>query len=484
MTKNRLFGFLMTMLLLLSVMNPMTASADEARSLQDESIYDLLVDRFNNANWSNDEGTDPKDMTGFTGGDFAGVTSRLNYIDNMGFTMISVGPVFHTAKYDGSEVVDYEKFEPFFGTEEEFIEMVDATQEKKIGVIADFPLSGVSEDHVWAVDGTLSSSPAGNGTINWDASNEDVKNKLKETVVSFVKNYKLDGIRLTKLNDFDEQYLNEVIDALKADNPKLYVLTDEVSTANFDSMPNIEKMQVLREAFASFDPEKYSLTQFEDKFETGLIQLDDLTGSRFTYAMIQERMFPPARWKLAATALFTLPGVPLMTYGSEIAMNGEKAPDSHQVANFKTDQELVDYIKNLNILRNTSSTIRNGDFEILHEKDGFTVYKRSSDEETWIIALNNTTVTSNFEIPADVIGDGKKLRGVLDGNTTKQGPDGEYNIVLDREVAEIYIADEDQGFNTLYLVVSILVYVLFLSFLFVVWRRGKKARAEQRNKPN
>lgn len=480
MTKNRLFGFLMTILLLLSVMNPMAASADEARSWQDESVYDLLVDRFNNANWGNDEGTDPKDANAFSGGDFAGVSSRLNYIENMGFTMISVGPIFHTAKYDGSEVLDYEQFEPYFGTEEEFKEMIEAAHEKKIGVIADFPFSGVSENHVWAKDGTLPSSPAGDGTVNWDASNEDVKNKLKETVVSYVQSYDLDGIRLTKLNDFDAQYLNEVIDALKLENPKLYVLTDEDSTANFDSMPNFEKMQALRGAFASFDPEKSSLTLFEDKFETGIIQLDNLTGARFTFDMIEQRMFPPSRWKLATAALFTLPGVPLVTYGSEIAMNGEQAPDSHQIANFKTDQELVDYIKNLNILRNTSETLRNGDFEMLHEKDGFTVYKRSSDEETWIIALNNTTVTSNFEIPADVIGDGKKLRGVLDGNTAKQSPDGEYNIVLEREVAEIFIADEDEGFNTLYLILSIIIYAAFLSFIFVIWRKGKKAKVAER----
>lgn len=457
----------------------MTASADETRSWQDESIYDLLVDRFNNANWSNDEGIDPKDPHAFSGGDFAGVGSRLNFIEQMGFTMISVGSVFHTAKYDGSEVLDYEKFEPYFGTEEEFKEMIDATHEKNIGVIADFPLSGVSENHVWAIDGTLPSSPNGNGTINWDASNENVKNKLKDTVVSFVQNYDVDGIRLTKLSDFDAQYLNEVIDALKSVNPKVYVITDEVSTANFDSVPNFEKMQALREAFSSFDPENSSLTLFEDKFETGLIQLDELTGARFTFDMIEQRMFPPSRWKLAAAALFTLPGVPLVTYGSEIAMNGEQAPDSHQMANFKTDQELIDYIKNLNILRNTSETLRNGDFELLHEKDGFTVYKRSSDEETWIIALNNTTVTSNFEIPAELIGEGKKLRGVLDGNITKQAPDGEYNIVLEREVAEIYIADEDEGFNTLYLILSILIYTAFLSLLFVLWRRGKKAKAEE-----
>ena len=53
-----------------------------------------------------------------------------------------------------------------------------------------------------------------------------------------------------------------------------------------------------------------------------------------------------------------------------------------------------------------------------------------------------------------------------------------FRIVLEREVAEIYIVDEDKGFNTPYLIASILVYVLFLGFLFTVWRKGRKSTKE------
>ncbi|MBO1913723.1 hypothetical protein J4G37_54030, partial [Microvirga sp. 3-52] len=122
------------------------------------------------------------------------------------------------------------------------------------------------------------------------------------------------------------------------------------------------------------------LQLFEDKNETDIIQFDELTGPRFTYEMFTLRMFPPTRWKIAATALFTLPGVPMMPYGSEIAVNGQEAPESHPISNFKTDMELQEYIGDLNTLRNKSDTLRNGDFELLHNKDGFTVFKRSSDE--------------------------------------------------------------------------------------------------------
>ena len=51
-----------------------------------------------------------------------------------------------------------------------------------------------------------------------------------------------------------------------------------------------------------------------------------------------------------------------MPYATEIAVNGEKAPESHPFFNFKTDMELHEWIGDLNTLRNDSEALRNGDF--------------------------------------------------------------------------------------------------------------------------
>ncbi|MCZ2257245.1 alpha-amylase family glycosyl hydrolase [Sporosarcina sp. G11-34] len=478
MKVNRWFGIILSAVLTLSIINPMGVLAENNRSFQDESIYDLLVDRFNNGNYNNDEGTNPQDLSAFSGGDFAGIHDRVDYIMKMGLTMVSLGPIFSTAKYDGSEVLDYEKLEPNFGTDEDLAKMIDKLHENELKVIADFPLSGVSEDHVWAKDGLLPSTPAGDGIINWDSSDADVQKKLKEAVISFVKTYELDGIRLTKLADFDDTYLNEVIAELKEVNDDIYVISTEQSTANFDSVPNIEKMDVLKQAFVQVNPATAPLALFEENTGADIIQFDELSGPRFTYEMFELRMFPPTRWKLAATALFMFPGVPVMPYGTEIAVNGEKAPESHPISNFKTDEELIEYIGDLNKLRNESEALRNGDIEMLHNEDGFTIFKRSNDQETWIVALNNTSGTVNVKLPEEVIGADKKLRGVVDGDLIKQSDDGSYNVILDREVAEVYISEEDTGFNTPYLIASIMVLVLFFGFMIAVKRRGKKNAAE------
>ena len=474
MKVTRWFGLITAFVLLFAVNGPSNVNAEEMKTLEDESIYDLLVDRFFNGDSTNDENIDIKDLSAFYGGDFAGIVDRLSYIGDMGFTIISLGPIFHTETYDGSQVLNYNKLEPHFGSDVDLEKMIESIHQKKMSVIADFPFSGVSPNHIWIKEGMFTGIPTEDGTIDWDSSDSLVKEALKNAVISFAEKHDLDGIRLTKIGNFDEAYMNEVIAAVKQVKPEMYVFTNEQHAADFDAIPNIEKMAALKQSFVEFDPDSSPLSLFEDKAETDFIQFDELTGPRFTFEMVEKRMFPPTRWKLAAAALFTLPGIPVMTYETEIAVTGEKAPVSHPVTNFKTDMALTEFITDLNKLRNQSEALRNGDFELLYNDQGFTVYKRSNDKETWIVALNNRTVTSNIELPKEVVGENKKLRGVLDGDLVRESKDGTFRIVLEREVAEIYIADEDKGFNTPYLIASILVFTLFFIFIFAVLRRGKK----------
>ena len=55
-------------------------------------------------------------------------------------------------------------------TDEDLAEMIEAVHEKKDVVIADFPFSGVSANHVWVKSGMFTGIPAGEGTIDWDHS--------------------------------------------------------------------------------------------------------------------------------------------------------------------------------------------------------------------------------------------------------------------------------------------------------------------------
>lgn len=476
MSGKRLVTWLTAALLVLMTIQPAPSFAKSERTIADESIYDLLVDRFNNGAGSNDIDVDAKNPHVFNGGDFTGISARLQHILDMNFTMISFGPVFLTATYDGRQVLDYEKIEPHFGTDKELTSLIKEMHKKNLKVMVDLPLGGVSANHVWADQ--YRTIPAGDDTIDWDPADQELQRALIDTAIQFVEKFKVDGLRLTKIDRFEPAYLNEMIAALKEAQPDLYVITNEASTANFDMVPNEEHNEAIRESFVQVDSDSSKLSIFNENTSVDLLQYDDLTGPRYTYDIVELRQFPPTRWKLAVAALFTLPGVPLVPYATEIAVNGKEAPDTHPFFNFKTDMELKDMIGDLNTLRNKSETLRKGDFKMLHNEDGFVVYKRSSEDETWIIAINNSSVTRDIAIPVSEIGEKKKLRGVLDQDLVRESKDGMFRVVLDRELAEIYIAEDDTGFNTPYLIASILVYVFFIAFLVAVLRKGKQRRQD------
>lgn len=140
--------------LALFLMHPAAAApaSTDARSYlqrlpQDEIIYFLLPDRFENGDKSNDRGGlkggrlqtgfDPTSKAFYNGGDFKGMIKRLGYIQSLGATALWVAPVFknkpvqgppghESAGYHGYWITDFTRVDPHFGTEAEFKKLVDA----------------------------------------------------------------------------------------------------------------------------------------------------------------------------------------------------------------------------------------------------------------------------------------------------------------------------------------------------------------------
>ncbi|MEG0386528.1 MAG: alpha-amylase family glycosyl hydrolase, partial [Solibacillus sp.] len=127
-------------LLSTTVMLTPPVQAEEKRTIGDESIYDLLVDRFFNGIGANDdELVNAKDPAMFAGGDFNGLIKKLDYISGMGFTTISIGSVFATEKYDGSMVTSYSKLDQHFGSEDELKDVVKTYNDRDMKIMVDFP---------------------------------------------------------------------------------------------------------------------------------------------------------------------------------------------------------------------------------------------------------------------------------------------------------------------------------------------------------
>ncbi|MDN7241496.1 alpha-amylase family glycosyl hydrolase [Planococcus sp. N028] len=466
-------------MLIFSMANPATA-ADDSLELQDESIYDVLVDRFFNKQIQNDYEVNGADPAAFSGGDFDGLTGEINHVKEMGFTVLSIGAVFSSATYDGKQVLDYNELERHFGTEEELKALIDKTHESDMKLMVDIPTQQVSANHVWATENPEWFTENEDGTLALDLENPEAQAALTEFAAGFISNYEVDGLRLQQTNSISPAFIEQFSKEIK-DVRDVYLLSDQA----MDPLPGLDAVvlpgveETLREAYKNFDQDSAPLTDIMEKSEGSLIQVDSLADSRFTADVVEEKGFPPTRWNLLFTQLLTMPGIPVVQYGSEIAMNGKSVPESHQILDLGVQQELVDHIANLNSLRNSSEALRTGELEILKEEDGWIVYKRSNDEETWIMAINNTSATQSISLPADVVGVDKELRGLFANDIVRQGSNGDYLITLDREVAETFHVIEERGFNKAYIAALIALYVVFLLFLRIVWKKGKQRKADE-----
>ncbi|WP_238542854.1 alpha-amylase family glycosyl hydrolase [Lysinibacillus boronitolerans] len=329
------------------------AHADESatRTIAEESIYDLLVDRFFNGSGTNDFDTNTQDPSKFAGGDFTGLQDKLKFIGEMGYTIVSIGPIFSTEKYDGSMPTSYTTIERHFGTTEEFQSTVEAYKAKNMSIMVDFPLTNVSPNHEWAKDASKADwiVSTNNGQVQWDLSNKDVQEALIQAVTEFVSTYDIGGIRLTNIAGADTAFINAVIAALKETKTSLYVIANEESDADFDATFSPVTADIYRNIFKNVDMDSSKLMEPFAGEKPTQIMVDSLETHRFTFDSANENMFPPTRLKMAMGALFMLPGIPVVQYGTEIAMNGEAKPDTHQLYNFKTDEELIDYIKKCSI---------------------------------------------------------------------------------------------------------------------------------------
>ncbi|WP_391208107.1 alpha-amylase family glycosyl hydrolase [Psychrobacillus sp. L4] len=452
-------------------------NAEANVSIHNESIYDLYVDRYFNKVVSNDINVNAQDPNAFAGGDFLGIVEKMDHIKDMGFTIISIGPVFATDTYDGKRVLDFNEIEKRFGTPEEFQELIKVAHKKGMKIVVGFPLNNFSENHIWNMDPKKKDwiVKTENGVMQVDLANPEVQHELEKTIVDFAKKYEIDGVKFSELEGAPTSFLNEMIADIKEVRNPMYAIALEESDANFDTHYSNQLLVDFREAFKNTDLPSEGIASTNDN---DLLMIDQLNTERFTYFSALENMFPPTRIKTAMGAILAMSGVPYMSYGTEIAMNGQIPQESHQVMNFRVDEDITNYLKDINSIRNKSETLRTGKTELLKNENGYIVFKRYSDKETFIVVVNNTSATQRIDLSSDVVGENKELRGIFESDIVRPDDDGQYRLVLDRELVEIYQVTDRKGLNTAYIVAMCVAYLLFILFLVIVWKKGKQKRRE------
>lgn len=82
-------------------------------------------------------------------GDLKGVTSKLDYLEDLGITGIWLMPIHPSVSYHKYDVSDYYAIDPAYGTMEDFEEFMQECEKRDIHVILDLVLNHTGSEHPW-----------------------------------------------------------------------------------------------------------------------------------------------------------------------------------------------------------------------------------------------------------------------------------------------------------------------------------------------
>ncbi len=90
------------------------------------------------------------DSNGDGHGDFAGLTSKLDYFKDLGVDCLWIMPMYASPlKDDGYDIADYFKIHPSYGTVADFKTFMDEAHQRGLRVITDLVLNHTSDQHPW-----------------------------------------------------------------------------------------------------------------------------------------------------------------------------------------------------------------------------------------------------------------------------------------------------------------------------------------------
>lgn len=93
------------------------------------------------------------DSNGDGVGDLKGITSRMDYLKELGIDVVWLSPVYQSPNDDnGYDISDYQAIMEEFGTMEDFDEMLAAAHERGIKIVMDLVVNHTSDEHRWFVE--------------------------------------------------------------------------------------------------------------------------------------------------------------------------------------------------------------------------------------------------------------------------------------------------------------------------------------------
>lgn len=482
------------------------AAGLEERELNEEVIYNILVDRYNNGDFSADEQVRVDDPKAFHGGDLQGIIKKLDTINELGITTISLSPIMENAAdgYHGYWIEDFKRIDKQFGSMDDLDELITEAHKRDIKVVLEFVTNYVADSHSIAEDPAKKdwlkkqkeTEPEWlNNVVKLDQDNPDVASFLKDAADYWMDETDLDGFKLQAVDQSSTDFLADFTKHIKENNPDFYLLGDILITdenreqilkdTEIDVIDNTALYQAMTDTFSHVDNPVSDLLEVQQTngSSADLLYLDNQYTKRFSQQFAEQGRNDLTVWKLALTYMYTMPGTPGLFQGSEIPMYGENAEEAQMLVQFNSgDTEIKEFQERIASLRTEFPVLSYGDLEVVGSSKGMSVYKRTFKDETMYVAINNGSESESVTVTG--MDSGKQLRGFLGDNIVRETENGEYKIGLAREEAEVFSVEEDSGLNWAFIGFILGVFALFIAMIVFLSRKQKKRNAAEADPKN
>lgn len=361
----------------------------------------------------------------FWGGDLKSVESKLDYVNDLGADVLYLTPIFQAATNHKYDTQDYFKIAPEFGTRKDLDDLTKAAHKRRIRLVLDGVFNHIGRTaplfeaakrdpkdphRKWfTFNSKLPNGYKGwVGVANlpaWNLENPETRDYLWNRKDSVVRSYLrggIDGWRLDVGFELGPTFLHELTTAAHAERSDSFVVGEILGypadwNGVLDGVFNYAAPRTVIEAIHG----KISggrATRMLDRMvqDMGLSQtlkswlhLDNHDSTRIASILpdFDER-------KLAWAALFTLPGSPVVYYGSELSMTGEGDPANRAPMRWDlataANQNLA-WVRRLIQIRKAHPSLRYGDFRAL-ETDKLIAFARTTDKllESAVVVMNPT----------------------------------------------------------------------------------------------
>lgn len=356
---------------------PWMNSADVNKTpdwVNDTVWYQIFPDRFCNGtpqkntddveNWR----TGPVTNEERFGGNLEGIRQKLIYLEELGITGIYLNPIMEAESNHKYDTKDYTKIDPYFGTNEEFTQLVREAHTHGIRVMVDAvfnhcgrqfaPWQDVLEKKQdsqyadWFMirdwenlekradtrDGRFYSFAFTDGMPKLNTNNEDVIRYFCKVCEDWIREFDIDGIRFDVGNEVSHRFLKRIREHLHSIKQDIYLLGEIWHDASqwlqgdeYDSVMNYPLTSGIHDFFLDKTMKKEEFEYMVNRCYTMYMQQNNnvmfnLLDSHDT-ERVMNRFHNLDIFYQQLAVLFTMPGSPCIYYGTEIAMEGGHDPD-------------------------------------------------------------------------------------------------------------------------------------------------------------